>query len=52
MTDDCKECGKPLPNEEKNKQVDQLVDDIVNGKVSRDMDEVMKKLDDILGSKS
>lgn len=48
MTDDCKECGKPMPDAEKNEKVDQLADDILNGNLPKDVDMILEKLKEIM----
>ena len=48
---DCPNCYLELKDKDKNAQVDKLVQDIVEGKIPSNLDEVMKELDKIIGPK-
>ena len=50
--DDCPNCYLELKDKDKNAQVDKLVQDIVDGKITSNFDEIMKELDKIIGSKN
>lgn len=49
---DCPNCYLELKDNDKNAQVDKLVQDIVDGKIPSNFDEIMKELDKIIGSKN
>lgn len=49
---DCPNCYLELKDKDKNAQVDKLVRDIVDGKISSNFDEIMKELDRIIDGKS
>lgn len=46
--EDCPNCYLELKDKEKNARVDKLVQDIVEGKIPSNLDEVMKELDRII----